>query len=375
MKKAVSVILILVLMALCSCGESNGPVEPSGSFSSSQSQSAPSSTSEERDEKDELIEKLTSEIDTLNSRLEEMTGISERLASLEEMFGVEYKDGEYVYKSGHSPFKKAETEITFHDEYDDTSVVNAYLSGDASELNARDKAVYDAASAVISEIITGGMSDYEKELTVHDWICNNIEYDSENLAAIPAASKYSHTPYGALKYRRAICVGYATTFKLFLDMLSIDNRLVHVNNDEGEEHCWNLVKIGDGWYHADTTWDMSAKDTTPYFYFNMTDGAAKRCGFFKSRDDLPAADSIEYNYYYLHGTRLDGKNDIKAAIKKLAGEGGGTAQGFILDGVYEENEIRTTVVSALEMTGFRAYISHMCSAENKTVFAVCLKKS
>lgn len=379
MKKTVSVFLILVFIILCSCGGANAPAPEQGTTAAPSSASGETSQTKNggdpTKEQDRKIEELYSKIDELNSKLDELTEVSERLASLEELFGLEYENGEYVYINGQPPFKKDDGEISFHEEYDGTAVVEAYLSGNTSGLQGKDKEVYDMASSVLSGLITDGMSDYDKEIALHDWICANVEYDSENLAAIPAASRYSHLPYGVLKYRRAICVGYATTFKLFLDMLRIDNRLVHVNNSEGDEHCWNLVKIGSGWYHADTTWDSSIQEKTPYFYFNMTDDAAERCGFFKKRSDLPAADSIEYNYYRINGTELGGTDALSEMIRSLASGNDVKAHGFILNGSYEENSIRTIVRAALSRTGYNASVSHLCSANGQTVFAVCLKKA
>ena len=233
--------------------------------------------------------------------------------------------------------------------------------------------MYDIAKSVLSNIIKDGMTDYEKELAVHDWICENIKYNDEQLAAMPAALKYADNPYGALKYRRAICLGYATTFRMFLNMLRIENRLIHVNDENGNEHSWNLVKIGDSWYHADSTWDASVKDTTPYFYFNMTDDAAVKCGFFKKTDVLPKADSIEYNYYFIHGTKLDNTEDLTKMIKDIATDNDGKTHGVILDGYHEENDIRLIVGSALSGTIYSAYTSHVCSANDKTVFAFYLE--
>ena len=68
------------------------------------------------------------------------------------------------------------------------------------------------AKSVLDEIITDGMSDYEKELAVYKWMTANIGFDSGSMTAIPEdESKPVDNPNGVLKNHEAVCVGYATT--------------------------------------------------------------------------------------------------------------------------------------------------------------------
>ena len=52
-----------------------------------------------------------------------------------------------------------------------TQISDAYKSGDSSKLSDADKETLDMAKSVLDEIITDGMSDYEKELAVYKWMC------------------------------------------------------------------------------------------------------------------------------------------------------------------------------------------------------------
>lgn len=73
----------------------------------------------------------------------------------------------------------------------------------------------------------------------------------------------------------AVCAGYATAFRLVLEILGIEN--ITLNNDEKPDsanaHIWNYVKVNGHWYHIDATWNDNASDDTTYMheYFMLTD--------------------------------------------------------------------------------------------------------
>ena len=136
-----------------------------------------------------------------------------------------------------------------------TQISDAYKSGDSSKLSDKDKETLDMAKSVLDGIITDGMTDYEKELAVYRWMTSNIGFDENSLSVIPESETGEvDNPYGVLKYRSAVCVGYATTFRLFMQMMNIDCMVVH---DSYLSHSWDLVKLDGKWYHTDIYADMS----------------------------------------------------------------------------------------------------------------------
>ena len=98
-----------------------------------------------------------------------------------------------------------------------------------------------------------GYSDYESMRQVHNWMVENIEYDTEMQADEP----YSIS--GALTEGRAVCEGYARGFKYIMDELNIPCVLVSGigtnSNGETESHAWNYVQLNGNWYAVDVTWD------------------------------------------------------------------------------------------------------------------------
>ncbi len=171
-------------------------------------------------------------------------------------------------------------------------ISDAYKSGDRSALSDKEKETLDMASEVLDEIIKDGMSDYEKEEAVYLWMTNNLQNDEGLLPVIPTTQDDSDNPYGVLKYHNAVCVGYATTFRLFMQMLDIDCMVVHSND---RSHTWDLVKLGDGWYHTDIYSDVGIGN---YSHFNRTDDMVALEQEWDT-DFYPSADSYEYCYVCL----------------------------------------------------------------------------
>lgn len=189
-----------------------------------------------------------------------------------------------------------------------THIANAYLTGDSSALNDKDAEILDMASEVIDECITEDMSDFEKETAIYDWMTANLGFDDGSLQVIPTTQDDADNPYGALKYHNAVCVGYATTFRLFMEMLEIPCRVVP---DAYLGHSWNLVQIDGDWYHTDV---YSGMDNGSYAVFNMTDSMMLNTQEW-NYEDYPEANSLKYNIMYMNADECDDVYDIPAIVK------------------------------------------------------------
>ena len=109
--------------------------------------------------------------------------------------------------------------------------------------------VQNVANGVVSNA-TG--SRYNKILYVHDWLVDNLEYDSNN--------DNKDNIYGTFVNKKVVCEGYAEGLKYLLDKLNIPCVLVYGmgydDSGKAEAHAWNYVQMEDGkWYAVDTTWD------------------------------------------------------------------------------------------------------------------------
>lgn len=114
----------------------------------------------------------------------------------------------------------------------------------------REQEVDSKVKEVISEIITDDMIDVEKIFAVNKWICLNCYYDYDTYNNTENRDDDSNYAYGMLFKGKAVCGGYAEAFQEFMHELGIECRAV-----VGWIHEWNQVKLDDGWYWIDCTWN------------------------------------------------------------------------------------------------------------------------
>lgn len=149
---------------------------------------------------------------------------------------------------------------------------NAQYLISLSEYATQKQALFDTARDIVAR--TEGMSAFDKELFIHDYLVRLIIYDDADTGTESNA-------YGALILGKAACEGYAKATKLLLDMAGIECYVVNgtaINVGGGREsHMWNIVSIDGNYYHLDTTWNdpvsADGKDTgkISHTYFNLTD--------------------------------------------------------------------------------------------------------
>ena len=188
------------------------------------------------------------------------------------------------------------------DPYDRDAVLQAWQTGDPSGLSDKNRAVHDRCQQVIDEVITGDMTDFEKELAVHDWIIDWAEYDSDTLSH---ASDFepdpdNDNPYGLLVNQKAVCMGYTSTFQLLMDMLGIECITVEgTAYGETEAHAWNQVQLDGEWYAVDVTWDDPVSfgrvsERTAHTYFNVTSEFLRWTDHQWDEDSVPEAEGTTY---------------------------------------------------------------------------------
>ena len=154
--------------------------------------------------------------------------------------------------------------------YDDSAVVEAWRSGDSAGLSEEDAAILELASQVYQSAVTEDMTPYEREAALYGWITENVRYDQDHYDALAQLDPDSSNPYGPLHNHKGICIGYATTFQLLMDMAQVECiTVVGAAFDSTGDHAWNMVRLNDQWYCADPTWDEGSAPED-WDYFNVT---------------------------------------------------------------------------------------------------------
>ena len=184
--------------------------------------------------------------------------------------------------------------------YDSAAVLTAWTTGDDSSLSDTDRKILKKAAEVISQKISSDMTDYEKELSVHDWITENSSFDYGifGRSSKDGFTDGSDTPYGVLVDRSAMCHGYSSAFQLFMDMLDIECITVFgTPNSNGVEHSWNMVRLDGEWYCVDCAWDDPIGGSPCHTYFNVTSEFLRSRGIHHwDEETVPDATAVEYSY-------------------------------------------------------------------------------
>lgn len=153
--------------------------------------------------------------------------------------------------------------------YSDVLIAFCYHTDDSNcdyiiRTGDRDK-MKSELETVVSSIIDGAKnfdSVYEKELYIHDRICEKASYEVSSDPLI-------YTAYGALVSGKAVCEGYSRAMQLICSKIGIPCVLVY-GDAQGEGHMWNVINVDGGWYHLDVTWDDSNSEIY-HTYFNLCD--------------------------------------------------------------------------------------------------------
>lgn len=187
-------------------------------------------------------------------------------------------------------------------------ISDAFLKKDPSGLSQEDKETYDMAKKVYDKIIKDNMNAYEKELAIYDWMVKNIRQGSGYAIIMPGQNTQAYTPHEVLKSRNAVCVGYATTFRLLANMAGLEVHIVH-----NDSHSWDMVKLDDNeWYHLDIYSDVNG---ARYRNFNMTD-AQTRNGHEWDASALPEAKGTKYSYAVQNAVEIKDVYKIPSIVRK-----------------------------------------------------------
>lgn len=196
-----------------------------------------------------------------------------------------------------------------YDQRNKTLYLN-YDSVDTVVIEQKREEIYLKVDQIISEVVRDSMSDYEKEMALHDYLVDNVEYDfgaldnaeANDFKFVSEEFYDSFNPYGILINNKGVCQSYAESFKLLCDRARID--CIVVNGLLGSTpHAWNKVNIEGSYYNIDLTNNDAG---IPYPVFNVEDKWVAENyteGDQFSMDDLKSSFATinnDFDYYVLN---------------------------------------------------------------------------
>lgn len=101
------------------------------------------------------------------------------------------------------------------------------------------------ADKVLATIIKDSMTPREKANAIYKWTKHNIGYVNQ-----ADKSDWVKSAYQGIKKRTGDCFVYFSVAQELLTRAGIENQAIV---KQGGGHYWNMVNLGEGWYHFDTT--------------------------------------------------------------------------------------------------------------------------
>lgn len=189
---------------------------------------------------------------------------------------------EYVYND-HPEFFWIDTNYTYKYTEDNLCAQIILKFNETSQyLEEAQTNLDNVVTPIINEALTYPTA-YEREKYVHDIIINESEYN-EN-------TSMNQTAYSALVLKKSVCAGYSRAFQYILTKLGIPTYYITGTSDG--DHAWNIVKLDDGFYNVDITWDDNTVDQ--YRYFNLAESEfSKNHTRTRAAVNLPSAEGTRY---------------------------------------------------------------------------------
>ncbi len=173
--------------------------------------------------------------------------------------------------------------------YDGAAIVEAHHTGDRSALSKEEDELLVRCEEALAACVTGDMTSYEKELAVHDWMAKWADYDHSH-------APESLSPLTFLRDKKGICLGYANTFQLLMDLLDIECvTVIGAAFGSTEDHAWNMVRLDGDWYCVDVTWDDTGGSVS-HGFFNVTSSYMRQTNHQWDYDTVPEAEGLAYAY-------------------------------------------------------------------------------
>ena len=104
-----------------------------------------------------------------------------------------------------------------------------------------------AADEILAEILKPEMEPVERVRAIYNYVKTHVYYIEHS-----EKGDYVRAAYEGLIEKRGDCYVYACTTKVLLTRAGIQNMDIE-KIPTRTHHYWNLVNLGEGWYHLDTT--------------------------------------------------------------------------------------------------------------------------
>lgn len=160
-------------------------------------------------------------------------------------------------------------------------------------LTAQEELVLQQLEQRTRALLHPGMSAFDKVVALHDALVQSSRYDARaggNIADLLTKGCGS-------------CEAYSAALCAMLEIAGVPSRMV--TGTAEVPHAWNLVQLGQEWYHVDATWDDPVvsdgrRQLLQHSYCCCTDAEMRRTHRW-NRESYPASGTRTAYYYRARG--------------------------------------------------------------------------
>lgn len=177
-------------------------------------------------------------------------------------------------------------------------------------LNNDELAALTKAYSIVRDIVTDDMTDYEKELAIHDYIVANYQYDVAAATNAEDNVVRTHSITGMLLEGKGVCEAYSNTFMLMCRMAGLNCELATGVLD-GVKHQWNIIELGGEYYNVDLTSDDPVPDVSGrvrYTCFNLSDEELSKTHTI-DEENIDCT-GVRYNYYTYNNLVVTSRDEL-----------------------------------------------------------------
>lgn len=162
--------------------------------------------------------------------------------------------------------------------------------------------------------VDGNSDEFTREVALHDYLIRNCTFAETDAIE----DGIYNTAYGALVLGKAYSDGYALALKLLYDKNDIFNLVVY-GTVYKTPHMWNMVYIGQRFYHVDASWNDADLHFEPdlmfHGYFNLSDEIILHDHRPDDKSILPSANDNK-TYYHTNETYVDSVVTLKRIVER-----------------------------------------------------------
>lgn len=209
---------------------------------------------------------------------------------------------EYFWVSGNTSYTSIGlfSVIHFTEKYDDVE---------------KKKVAVETVTANAMTSISPNMSDYEKSVVLHDWLCQHVTYAESTDGS-------DQDIYGALVNGRCVCSGYALAYCHLMREAGLSCMEV-AGTFDGASHAWDRVTLDGETYYTDVTGDDQEGMAPLRNWLNLTSEQMGRSHVPTSASQMPESMATTDNWYVRNGLVLD-SFDVNSLADALSRQDGDT---------------------------------------------------